>query len=269
MKRMFSVFGCAALVLASVGLLWTSEPEAQATPLAVGLNYVVPPFVPGAKPRTPESPDETLAAQLAEKLGAKEVDARRISAGSVPADIAKGEVDIALLPLSSGRQQALSDAGMAIVPTGYVARPMAIMRSDTDIKSWEQLKGRTVCLSEGGLYTGHIASQYGAVELVKRAPADSLLALRTGGCDAAVHDAYMLNTLLAYPEWKKFSATLPPGPKRDLVFVASRDNAKAVAALHSLTRGWRGKHYLDELNETRVRDIAFEVYLDQEVPDCH
>src|SRR3546814_5705323 len=82
----------------------------------------------------------------------------------------------------------------------------------SDIKSWQQLKGRTVCLSEGGRYVGALTRQYGAVEIVFKAPADSLLALRTGGCDAAVHDDVMLKELLKLPEWKKFSASLPPGP---------------------------------------------------------
>src|SRR3546814_17373291 len=88
---------------------------------------------------------------------------------------------------------------------------MAIMRTDTDIKSWQQLKGRTVCLSEGGRYVGALTRQYGAVEIVFKAPADSLLALRTGGCAAAVHDDVMLKELLKLPEWKKFSSSLPPG----------------------------------------------------------
>src|SRR3546814_19750149 len=99
---------------------------------------------------------------------------------------------------------------------------MAIMRTDTDIKSWQQLKGRTVCLSEGGRYVGALTRQYGAVEIVFKAPADSLLALRTGGCDAAVHDDVMLKELLKLPEWKKVSARLPPGPAAPLTFVLAR-----------------------------------------------
>src|SRR3546814_15063559 len=106
---------------------------------------------------------------------------------------------------------------------------MAIMRPATDIKSSQQLKCRTVCSSEAGRYVGALTRQYGAVEIVFKAPADSLLALRTGGCDAAVHDDVMLKELLKLPEWKKFSASLPPGPAAPLTFVLRADDARPLA----------------------------------------
>jgi hypothetical protein len=57
---------------------------------------------------------------------------------------------------------------------------MATMRTDADIKVWEHLKGRKVCVSESGLHVGTLAARYGATEKVYKAPADSLLALRVG-----------------------------------------------------------------------------------------
>src|SRR3546814_17324540 len=119
----------------------------------------------------------------------------------------------------------------------------------SDIKSWQQLKGRTVCLSEGGRYVGALTRQYGAVEIVFKAPADSLLALRTGGCDAAVHDDVMLKELLKLPEWKKFSASLPPGPAAPLTFVLRADDARTLAVLKGLTREWKATRHLAALTQ--------------------
>jgi polar amino acid transport system substrate-binding protein len=155
------------------------------------------------------------------------------------------------------------------VPTGYRATPMAIMRSDTDIKSWDQLSGRTICVSEGGRYAGVIAKRYGAFEKVYRAPADSLLALRTGRCDAAVHDDDMLNELLKLPEWKKFSATLKADQIAGLSFLVPASDDATASAVKTMTKEWQAKGYLATLRRERVRDIAFEVYLDQVIPDCH
>lgn len=39
--------------------------------------------------------------------------------------------------------------------------------------------------------------------------------------------------------------------------------------LNELVREWQRKKHLAELTRSRVRDIAFEVYLDQVVADCH
>jgi polar amino acid transport system substrate-binding protein len=229
--------------------------------LVAGIGYLVPAYQAGAKFRTPETMDSTLAEEVAKRLQATPA-AVRVTPGQATHVLAAGDADLLLA-------SAAAVDGAVAVPTGYVAGPMAIMRSDTDIKHWEQLKGRKVCLSEGGRYVGIIAARYGAIEKVFRAPADSLLALRTGGCDAAVHDDTMLEELLKLPEWKKFSARLPAVQRTPLVFAVRAGDAKSAAFLQQLAAGWRASGYLDQLNRKRARSIAFEVYLDQDVPDCH
>jgi polar amino acid transport system substrate-binding protein len=131
------------------------------------------------------------------------------------------------------------------------------------------LKGRKVCVSEGGLYVGTLAAKYGAIEMVYRAPADALIAVRIGECDATVHDSAMLEELIKYPEWKKFSARLPVGQHSSLVFVVPSSNRKIATFLKQVTNEWMANGYLENLMKTSVRSIAFEVYLDQAVPDCH
>jgi polar amino acid transport system substrate-binding protein len=239
------------------------EHAKQRGKLTAGIAYPVPTYQAGAKFRTPEAIDSALAEELAKRvhLAPAIVRAAPAQAAHVLRD---GSAD---LLLASAEADTLR--GTTLVPTGYTAGPMAIMRSDTDIKRWEQLKGRTVCLSEGGRYVGTIAARYGAIEKVLRAPADSLLALRTGGCDAAVHDDTMLEELLKLPEWKKFSARLPVARRTPLVFAVPAGAANSTALLQQLVADWRASGYLDQLNRKRVRSIAFEVYLDQDAPDCH
>lgn len=232
--------------------------------LRAGIGHVVPPYVAGAKFRTPESMETMFAEELAKRL--------QVTLTSVPADnvnraqaLAAGKADVAMALLSSTELASRT----AIVPTGYAAGPMAIMPTNTDIKAWEQLKGRRVCLSEKSPYIGTIATRYGAIEKRFKAPADSLLALRTGQCDAAVHDSAMLNELIRLPEWKKFSSKLPAGPSVPLVFVAPAGDTGAVAYLKQVAGEWQANGYLNQLVTKTARQIAFEVYLDQDAPDCH
>ncbi|MBC7489692.1 MAG: hypothetical protein H7240_06650 [Glaciimonas sp.] len=99
------------------------------------------------------------------------------------------------------------------------------MRSDTDIQQWLPLKGRSVCLSEGSPYGGSLHVGYGAREEVVKAPADGLLALRIGHCDATVHDDGVLNQMLTLPEWEKFSASFAvvwAHDKSDMVVAPAR-----------------------------------------------
>lgn len=233
--------------------------------LVAGMRYVPPPYQAGAKFRTPEGMEHALAEDIARELGV--VLKPRI------ANAADG------LKLISAREMQLLISTIAendpllreknIVPVPYRAGPMAIMRTDTTIKTWEQLKGRTVCVSDGSLYKGMTAKQYGAVEKIYPAPADSLLALRIGECDAAVHDSIFLEQLLQLPEWKKFSARLPVGQRSVVAFVTHRNDTALTAQLERLSEQWRKSGHLAKLNEKRVKHVAFEVYLDQNVPDCH
>ena len=245
------------LIAALLLTIFSTAVAAQKPDLKVAVEYVVPPFVGGSKVRTPETIDTVLAQMLAARLNS---DLTMVAAGS--ADVAS---DVVL----TADSELVVDSGSVTVTTGYVARPMAIMRTDTDIKSWRDLNGRSVCMAEGGRYVGAVGRDFGAIEKIYKAPADSLLALRIGECDAAVHDEALLNQLLILPEWKKFSARLPAGAASPLVFLIPKGDPEKVALLTRLRDDWRSRGELAKITDARARDIAFEVYLDQVVADCH
>ncbi|GIZ53053.1 transporter substrate-binding domain-containing protein [Noviherbaspirillum aridicola] len=255
---------CALLMAA--GAACAAQPERAAQPgrLPAGIAYPVPEYKGGMKFRTPDALDQQLLTEAARRMKLTPAIVRS-DASQVGAQLASGQVRLALLAIDPAR----APAGTTLVPTGYVAAPMAVMRTDTDIRRWEHLKGRKVCLSEGGLYVGTLAAKYGAVEIVQRAPADSLLAVRTGACDAAVHDSAMLEELVRLPEWKKFSARLPAGPGVPLSFVVPSADARTINMLRQAASEWKSSGYLEQAMKSAVRHIAFEVYLDQDVPDCH
>ena len=243
----------------------TVERARQHGTLVVGMHHVAPPYVAGAKFRTPESVDSALAESIAQQMKLQ------LTNISVPSKdraktLASRKADIVLTTIADA---APVDKSVVIVLTGYAAGPMAIMRTDTTIKTWEQLKGRKVCVAGDGRYVGTIAQQYGATEMVFRAPADALLALRIGTCDAAVHDSTMLEQLIKLPEWKKFSARLPVGPVSSLVFAVPANDTHMAGVLKRVANEWSATGHLKQLTEKMVRNIAFEVYLDQNVPDCH
>jgi polar amino acid transport system substrate-binding protein len=234
----------------------------QRQQLLVGVERVEAPYVAGAKFRTPEGIEQMLAQDLAQRLQIK-LTARRID----PAQRNNQPATDFQLITSADNDPLYRTA--TVIPTGYSSGPMAIMRTDTTIKSWPQLKGRTVCVLEGGPYAGTLTAQYGAIEQRYKAPADSLLALRTGACDAAVHDSAMLEELIKLPEWKKFSSQLPARSQRGLVLITSRNDTATADFLRQTVADWRAKDSIQQFLTKSVRNIAFEVYLDQNVPDCH
>ena len=83
-----------------------------------------------------------------------------------------------------------------------------------------------------------------------------------------MHDDTLLKVLLKLPEWKKFSAQLAPVSRQILVLqVRGNDPADLTAARQAAAR-WNDAFWLNAIRKW-VNNVAFEVYLDQNVPDCH
>lgn len=269
-KANFS-FRCAPaclLMLACGGLAENVQATAgESTPvagrelrIAIGHSRVTP----GESLKITESMEARLAKDLGQQLGAP-VAAYRADNRNPLALLSAGKVDAALAALPD---KISLPAVWEKVSTGYAVAPMAIMRSDTDIKTWKQLKGRTVCLAGQGRYAGMPAKQYGAKEIHFDLIADALLGVRTGQCDAAVHDDIVLNRLLALPEWKKFSARLTADSSVPLMLVFPREGV-AANKIAKAAEQWRASRSNDARLNSLVNQIAFDVYLKQDVPDCH
>lgn len=245
----------AALLGLTAGV-WGTAVYAGTVPAAwqLGMEVVPVAHLPGAKVRTPARL-EMLLAQT--RMGRWDVRA----APSPLATLAAQDITVWMGPLL--RDVSLPDAWRQS-PLGWSASPMAIMRSDTRIGAWQQLRDRTVCLARDGRYVGELAARFKAREQVYPSVADALLALRAGLCDATVQDEGLLRELLRFPEWKKFSAQLAPYRHEDLTVVV-RDDVPVPNEFSQAVNPAK----LRALARQQAKDIAFEVYLDQVVPDCH
>lgn len=272
MKRPFQHLPLLLLLslLAGVTQAGVLDEARRSGQLRIGLDQVPPMYKGGMKFRTPENIAVVAAEDLAAQLGLKpdfqgNDYGRAPSAQPLPG--LRAAVVLTRVNQGAGQGQALP-ADTVRIATGYSAGGMAIMRSDTSIKKWEDLKGRTVCVSAGSPYVDSLVARYGAIEKVMPAPADSLLAVRVGQCDAAVHDDTLMKALLTLPEWKKFSAQLAPQSRQELVLQVRGADAAELARLQQLAARWNDAFWRAAIKKW-VNNVAFEVYLDQNVPDCH
>lgn len=258
LRRACSLLACAlsALAMAQTAVAGGGPPQ---------LRVALPPGPP-----TPESTearlftDEGFEADLARRIGTalgREVALVHLPQQEAARHLATGQVDM-LLQRENG-----ADAALAALDTGYSSALTVAMRSDTDILSWDDLAGRIVCLTEGNSRALTLATRHGAIPSVQRAPAISLMRVRTGDCDAGLHDEAVLDMLFADPEWERFSATLPPQDDAALTVAladpALRPAVEAALATLAAPEEW-------ERRKARwARNVSFEVWLEQDAPDCH
>ncbi|MBV6749007.1 transporter substrate-binding domain-containing protein [Pseudomonas chlororaphis] len=119
----------------------------------------------------------------------------------------QGKVDLLIANMEWTPER---DGQLGHVPTPFykVGGTAAVLKS-SKITRWEDLKGQPVCTSQGSSYVKPL-SELGAQLKAFKSSSESLLALRGNNCVAAVHDATLINPLLAgNPEWQDYRAITP------------------------------------------------------------
>lgn len=245
------------LFLSGLGLICLGLPgiASAALDVPIGISYQPAPDVAGSKPRTPSN------IELFVLNVAKAQDLRVVTPDAAIASLQDHAINSWVGVLDSNTKIPL---GIKQNKIDWSASPMAIMRTDTDIKSWSDIQGRSVCISQDSRYLGETHSRFKAVEDIYPTVVDALLALRIGQCDLALLEQDFVKNLLHYPEWQKFSAQLQPYRQTSLVQLFSADVLNTKALSQPLMAD-----NLNALAKEQAKSIAFEVYLDQTVPDCH
>lgn len=243
----------------------TKPADLSGQSLKVGVSYLPPPDTPDMRYYIEEGFELAIAQELGGKLGAN-IALVRIAEADQAAALADGRVDAVIARVAPDAPIAQS---ARLVETGFESGLSLAMRSDTTIRSWTDLKGRTICIPQANVHGRSLAERHGATVREVRAPAVALMLVRTGECDAALHDRAVLDPLFDKPSWTKFSATLPPVEKTALVVAVApqrRDVAEATRrALAEL--GTRERWQLRAAKWAST--VSFEVYRDQVAADCH
>ena len=157
-----------------------------------------------------------------------------------------GKVDllIASMEYNADRGEIL---GYAPTPFYRVGGTAAVLKT-SGIAKWEDLRGKTVCASQGSSFVKPLQEQYGAQVRGFKTAQESLLALRGGNCVAAVHDATLIQPLLrSNPEWAAYAAPIRdeilPAPS---VVWARKGEADTIAAVDKVVKQWHRSGWLIE-----------------------
>lgn len=141
---------------------------------------------------------------------------------------------------------------LTFVPTPFdEVGGAAITRKGTGLKDWADLRGKPVCVSQGSNYIKPLEEQYGAQIKAFRGQPESLLALRGGGCVAAVHVSPTLHQLQAdNADWRDYELPLPgeliPSPS---VIWVRKGESDAQAAIDRIVQQWHRSGWLIELGK--------------------
>lgn len=187
-----------------------------------------------------------LARKLAEDLGVK-IELVEVGTATRVQFLTSGKVDllIANMELTPDRAENL---GYAPTPF-YRVDGVALTPRNSGIKTWEDLRDKTVCLAQGSSYARPLAEKYGAKPKGFKTSAESILALKGGQCVAAVHDSTFIYPLVQQGgEWEAYhtpiTEELLPGSS---VIWTRKGEADTIAAVDRIVQEWHRSGWLIEL----------------------
>jgi polar amino acid transport system substrate-binding protein len=196
--------------------------------------------------QAPRGLNVDLANDLGRQLGA-EVELVPVLPANRVQFLQQGKVDILIANMewTPEREQILGH-----VPTPFyrVGGTAAVLK-DSAITRWEDLKGQPVCTSQGSSYVKPL-TEFGAEIKAFKSSSESLLALRGNNCVAAVHDATLINPLLAdSAEWQNYRALAPELNPAPSVIWTRRGETDTQARLDPIVKAWHRSGWLIETEQ--------------------
>ncbi|WP_171020032.1 transporter substrate-binding domain-containing protein [Hydrogenophaga sp. 2FB] len=259
--------GILALCAAVFGAIESRAAAAAPLPVKALRIGVAPRSLPvstGERDYTNGSPDAAYAQELAHQLGVEAV-LVPLPAHAQATALQDGAVDLVVTRAPVGPPSPAA----RVLHTGHSTGLGVAMRSDTAVREWSQLAGRVVCVTADNARAQAQALRVGGRVRVFDAPAQALVRVRTGDCDAALLDRAPLDALLAHKEWAKFAATLPRTDVHPLVAWVAHEREDLAAPLFAAVNALGSTPQWAQRHQKWAANVAFEVYFDQTGPDCH
>lgn len=212
--------------------------------IVIGVILSGPPF--GSLDPVTQKPvgfNVDLAEDVAKRLGV-EAELTPVQPSNRVQFLQQGKVDALIANMEVTRERAEI---FSYPPTPFEEIGGALItRKDSGIKTWNDVRGKPVCVSQGSNYTKPLAEQYGAQVKAFRGQPESLLALRGNNCVAAVHVAPTLRLLAARnPDWKDYtipvSNDLIPSPA---VIWVRKGETDTQNALDKIVQDWHRSGWL-------------------------
>ena len=116
---------------------------------------------------------------MADKLGVK-LDIVTVDPPNRVQFLQQGKVDLLVASFTDTPERREQTS---VIPTAYYEVGGAAMtRKDSGIATWEDLRGKSACASQGSHYARLLATEYGAEVRALKTSAEALSTLRAGGC---------------------------------------------------------------------------------------
>jgi polar amino acid transport system substrate-binding protein len=147
-----------------------------------------------------------MAADVAKKLGVK-LQVEPVVSSNRMQFLQQGKIDLMIATMND-KPDRRTVVGI-IEPLYYASGVNILAAKKVGLKSWEQLKGQTVCGIQGAWYNKPVAEKYGPEFLSFKGQSEAETALLQGNCIGWVYDDTAFAERIASGKFDAFEMTLP------------------------------------------------------------
>lgn len=240
-----------ACLLSAAALVAQTQAQAEdlyATIMArgkvrIGVNLSGLPFgtyKPGTQ--TPVGFAVDLAEDIGHKLGV-ETEVVPVVAANRAVFLQQGKVDLLIANMTVTPERT---GQLDYVPTPYEQLGGAlVVPRNAGISRWEDLQGKTVCISQGASFQQPLTQDYHVNLKAYRGQSEVLLALRGRSCDAVVLNSPIMHELLRQPEWSGFEIPIAEDlVPADSVIWLRKQQPGLQQLLDRIVQDWHGSGWL-------------------------
>src|SRR6188472_2863704 len=146
-----------------------------------------------------------LAADLAKRLGVK-LELVPVVASNRIQFLQQGKIDLMIATMSdTPERRKIVDI---LDPNYYGSGTNVLAKKSDGLKSWDQLRGKKVCLIQGAFYNKELQEKYGVEGVAFPGTSEAMTALRNGNCLAYAYDDTQIVGEMQKPEWKDYEMPL-------------------------------------------------------------
>ncbi len=146
-----------------------------------------------------------LAADVAKRLGVK-LELTPVVASNRIQFLQQGKIDLMIATMSdTPERRKIVDI---IEPSYYGSGTNILSLKSLKITSWEQLRGKKICLIQGAFYNKELQEKYGVEGVAFPGTAEAYAALKNGNCVGFAYDDTAIVGEMQKPEWSDYEMPL-------------------------------------------------------------
>ena len=187
-----------------------------------------------------------LAADVAKRLGVK-LELVPVVASNRIQFLQQGKIDLMIATMSdTPERRKIVDI---VEPSYYGSGTNIMALKSAHLTSWDQLRGKKVCLIQGSFYNKELQEKYGVEGVAFPGTAEAYAALKNGNCVAFAYDDTAIIGEMQKPEWSGYEM-----PLDSILFqpwgLAVKQGETAFAAFMSKTiTDWHKTGFIEQLEK--------------------